>query len=60
MVISTRRCTTSKNPINAVIAYLGSTKPLDVLEHACGTPLITEAFVLHTYPFEGWDYSFRF
>ncbi len=59
MVISTRRFTTSKNLINAVIAYLGSIKPLDVLEHACGTPLIIEAFVLHAYPLEDWDYSFR-
>ncbi len=33
-------------------------KPLDVLEHACGTPLTIEAHVLHTDPLEDWDYSF--
>ncbi len=38
--------------MNAVIAYLGSIKPLDVLEHACGTPLTIEAHVLHTDPLE--------
>ncbi len=36
--------------MNAVMAYSGSIKPLDVLEHACGLPLIIEAFVLHAYP----------
>ncbi len=45
--------------MKAVIAYLGSIKPLDVLEHACGTPLILEAFVLHRHQLEDWDYSFR-
>ncbi len=45
--------------MNAVIAYLGSIKPLDVLECACGTPLTIEAHVLHTYPLEHWGYSFR-
>ncbi len=45
--------------MKAVIAYLGSIKPLDVLEHACGTPLIIEAFVLHAYPLEDWGYSHR-
>ncbi len=41
------------------MAYLGSINPLDVLEHAGGTPLIIEVFVLHTYPLEDWGYSFR-
>ncbi len=47
------------NLMNAVIAYLGSIKPLDVLDCACGTPLTIEAHVLHTYPLEHWGYSFR-
>ncbi len=42
------------------MAYLGSIKPLDVLEHACDTPLIIEVFVLHTYPLKDWGYPFRF
>ncbi len=29
--------------------YLSSIKPLDVPEHAFGTPLIIEVYVLHTY-----------
>ncbi len=39
--------------------YLSSKKPYDVLEHACGTPLIIEVYVLHTYQLEDWDYSFE-
>ncbi len=45
--------------MNAVIAYLGSIKPLDVLERACVTPLIMEVHVIHTYPPEVWGVSFR-
>ncbi len=45
--------------MNAVIAYLGSIKPLDVLECACGTPLTIEVHVIHTYPLEVWGVSFR-
>ncbi len=45
--------------MNAVIAYLGSIKPPDVLECACGTPVTIEAHVLHTYPLEHWGYLFR-
>ncbi len=45
--------------MKAVIAYLGSTMPFDVLECACGTPLTIGAPVLHTYPLEHWGYSFR-
>ncbi len=45
--------------MKAVIAYLGSIKPLDVLEHACGAPLIIEACVLHVYPLEDWGHSHR-
>ncbi len=40
--------------------YLSSIQPLDVLEHAFGTPLIIEAYVLHTYQPEDWDDSFGF
>ncbi len=40
--------------------YLSSIKPLDVLEHAFGTLLIIEVYVLHAYQLEGWDYSFGF
>ncbi len=50
-VISTRKgITSNKNLMNA----LGSIKPLDLLEHACGTPLIIEVYVHHTYPLEAW------
>ncbi len=45
--------------MNAVIAYLGSIKPLDVLECAYGTPLTIEVHVIHTYPPEVWGVSFR-
>ncbi len=45
--------------MKAVIAYLGSTMPFDVLECACGTPLTIGAHVLHTYPLEHWVYSFQ-
>ncbi len=45
--------------MNKEMTYLGSNKPLDALEHACGTPLIIEVFKLHTYPLEDWGYSFR-
>ncbi len=37
---------------------MDSIKPLDVLQHACGPPLIMEANVLHMYPLEDWGYSF--
>ncbi len=40
--------------------YLSSIKPLDVLEHAFGTPLVIEVYVLHTYQLKDWDYSFGF
>ncbi len=45
--------------MNAVIAYLGSIKPLDVLEHACDTPLTIEDHVLHRHQLVHWGYSFR-
>ncbi len=45
--------------MNAVIAYLGSIKPLDAPKRACGTPLTIEVHVIHTYPLEHWGYSFR-
>ncbi len=45
--------------MKAVIAYLGSIKPLDVPEYACGTPLTIEAHVIHTYPPEVWGVSFQ-
>ncbi len=40
--------------------YLSSIKPLDVLEHAFGTPLIIEVYVTQTYELEDWDYYFGF
>ncbi len=40
--------------------YLSSIKPLDVLEHAFGTPLIIDVYVTHTYQLEDWEYSFGF
>ncbi len=42
------------------MTYLSSIKPLDVLEHAFGTPLVIEVDVLHTYQLKDWDYSFGF
>ncbi len=33
--------------------YLSSIESLDVAEHACGTPLIIEVYVLHAYPLKG-------
>ncbi len=44
--------------MKAVIVDLSSIKPLDVLEHAFGTPLIIEGHVLHRHQLEDWDYSF--
>ncbi len=35
-----------------------SIKPLDVLQHGSGIPLIMEAHVLRMYPLEDWGYSF--
>ncbi len=41
------------------MAYLGSKKPLGVIEQTCGTRLIIEAFVLLIYPLDDWGYSLR-
>ncbi len=45
--------------MKAVIAYLGSMRPLDVLEHACGIPLIIEGHVLHSHQLKDWGNSLR-
>ncbi len=38
--------------------YSSSIKPLDVLQHASGIPLIMEGHVLHMNPLEDWGYFF--
>ncbi len=42
------------------MTYLSCIKLLDVLEHAFGTPLVIEVYVLHTCQLEDWGYSFGF